>query len=216
MEIIQHSIEILLHIDKFLLEIINEYHNWIYLILFCIVFSESAFFFAPFLPGDSMLFALGAIAALPDSELNLMYCMVLLSVGAILGYFVNYFVGKYIGEHILSKNFKYFNRTHLEKTHGFFEKYGAVTIFIARFIPFVRTFAPFVAGLAGMTYHKFLFFNILGGLIWIVGILFAGFFLGNIHWVKQNFSYVVLGIIVASILPILLKLITSLFNKSRA
>ena len=160
MELINILIDFVLHMDKHLLVMVNDYHQWIYLILFAVVFLECGCVLTPFLPGDSLLFATGALIALPGIGLELSYCITFLIIAAILGFYINYEVGKYTGQKILEKNFKYFNKTHLEKAHEFYEKYGTSAIIIARFLPFIRTFVPFIAGMALMNKKKYILYNI--------------------------------------------------------
>ena len=215
MELINQFIDFVLHMDKYLLVIVSDYHQWFYLILFAIIFLECGCVLTPFLPGDSLLFATGAIIALPGIGLELYYCIAFLVTAAILGFYINYEVGKYIGHKILERNFKYFNSKHLEKTHEFYEKYGASAIIIARFLPFIRTFAPFVAGLALMNKKKFVLYTIIGGLIWIGSVTLSGYFLGNVPVVKNNFSLVIIGIIIVSAIPALSQVLIYQWAKYR-
>jgi len=181
-------------------EIIISYKSWTYLILFLIIFCETGLVFTPFLPGDSLLFAAGAIAAL--GSLNPMLLFFLLAVAAILGDTANYWIGEFIGEKLFdSKKLKFLKREHLDKTHQFYEKHGGKTIIIARFVPIIRTFAPFVAGIGSMTYPKFLSYNIIGGILWVGLFTFGGYYFGNLPFVKSNFSIVIIAIIIISVLP---------------
>ena len=198
-------IDFILHIDQHLNAFIIEYHYWVYAILFAIVFVETGLVIMPFLPGDSLLFAVGMFAA--QGSLDITVAIVVLLTAAILGDGCNYLIGKYVGNRILE--WRLFNRKlvkpeHLEKTHQFYEKHGAKTIIIARFVPFVRTFAPFVAGVGHMSYKTFTSFNVIGAILWVVGISLAGFFLGNYEIVKTNFEKVVFLIIFISILPVII------------
>lgn len=207
MEIIDFIVHFILNIDKELLAFINAYHGWVYLLLFGIVFVETGLVVMPFLPGDSLLFAVGMFAAQEAVELDITTALGLMLVAAILGDSCNYMIGKYIGKKIL--NWKLFGKQvvkqeYLDKTHAFYAKYGSKTIVIARFVPFARTFAPFVAGIGRMNQAVFLTWNILGALLWVVGIGLAGYFLGNIPVIQGNFKYVVLIIIFVSLLPVLL------------
>ncbi|MES1242565.1 MAG: DedA family protein [Acidobacteriota bacterium] len=193
-------IDIFLHLDVHLRRILEDYGTWTYLILFLIVFCETGLVVTPFLPGDSLLFAAGAFAAL--GSLSLTWLLVLLSVAAILGDTVNYWVGHFLGARLLAaKRFRLVRPEHLTYTHEFFEKYGGKTIIFARFVPIVRTLAPFVAGLGSMSYGRFMSYNVVGGLAWVLICTFAGYFFGNIPFVQKNFSIVVLAIIAVSLIP---------------
>jgi len=195
-----HAFNVLMHLDKYLGAVIQSYGTWTYLILFLIIFCETGLVVTPILPGDSLLFAIGTFCGLGHLELGL--TLGLLSVAAVLGDTVNYAVGHYIGPKAFHyKNSRIFKKEYLQKTHAFYEKYGGKTIIIARFVPIVRTFAPFVAGVGAMTYGKFLAYNVIGGLLWVFSVTLAGYFFGNIPAVKNNFTAVIMGIIVVSILP---------------
>lgn len=216
MELISSLIDFILHIDQHLVEIVNDYQTWTYLILFLIIFIETGVVVMPFLPGDSLLFAAGMLAAQPN-ELNVGLMIVILLVAAITGDSLNYAIGKRFGMRVTK--FKLFGRqivkeAQIEKTHAFYAKYGSKTIVIARFVPIVRTLAPFVGGIGRMNYGTFLTYNVIGALLWVVGITLAGYFLGNIPIVRDNFSKVVLLIILISILPILFELVKEKFRKS--
>lgn len=212
MEFFSYLIDLFLHLDSHLNEIIINYGTFTYLILFLVIFAETGFVFTPFLPGDSLLFAAGTFAAKGSFDINLL--VILLSAAAIIGDTTNYWIGNYIGPKAFQKNTKLFKKKHLEKTHSFYEKYGGKTIIFARFIPIIRTFAPFVAGIGAMTYSKFLFYNVIGGLIWCVLFIYGGYFFGNIPIVKNNFSIVILVIIFLSILPGIIKLLQVRFKNS--
>ena len=200
MEMFTALIDIFLHIDRHLSEIIQNYGLWTYLILFTIIFMETGLVVTPFLPGDSLLFAAGTFAAL--GALDMMWLFVLLSIAAIAGDTVNYWIGSYTGPKIFHKDkVRFLNKEYLDRTHQFYEKYGGKTIIIARFIPIIRTFAPFVAGIGSMTYWRFISYNVIGGVAWIVLCTLAGYFFGNLPIVKENFSLVILAIIIISILP---------------
>jgi membrane-associated protein len=180
--------------------IIQSYGNWAYSILFLIIFSETGFVITPFLPGDSILFAVGALAA--SGSFNITLLFILLSVAAILGNIINYQIGRWSGPKIFFKeNVRFLNKKYLEQAHQFYEKHGGKTIIITRFFPILRTFAPFVAGIGKMTYPRFLVYNFIGGISWIAIFVFGGYFFGNIPLVKQNFSLIILAIIFISILP---------------
>lgn len=216
MEFITSLIDFILHIDQHLLEIVNDYQTWTYLILFLIIFIETGVVVMPFLPGDSLLFAAGMLAAQPN-ELNVLLMIIILLIAAITGDSLNYAIGKRFGMRITK--FKLFGRQvvkdeQIEKTHSFYAKYGSKTIVIARFVPIVRTLAPFVGGIGRMNYGTFLTYNVVGAILWVVGITLAGYFLGNIPIVKDNFSKVVLLIIVVSILPIIFEFLKERFKKS--
>jgi membrane-associated protein len=200
MEILQIIIDIILHIDRYLSEIIQNYGPWTYLIMFTIIFLETGLVVTPFLPGDSLLFAAGTFAAL--GALDMMWLFVILSIAAIAGDTVNYWIGAYVGPKVFHKEkVRFLNRKYLDRTHQFYEKYGGKTIIIARFIPIIRTFAPFVAGIGSMTYWRFISYNVIGGVAWIIICTLAGYLFGNLPIVKENFSLVILAIIIISILP---------------
>lgn len=209
MEVIQTIIDFILHIDKHLVEIVSEYQTWTYLILFLIIFAETGLVVTPFLPGDSLLFATGAIIAKPESGLNIAVMMVLLIVAAVLGDMVNYQVGNYIGPKAFSGRYKLLKKEYLERTQAFYQKHGGKTIIYARFVPIIRTFAPFVAGVGTMSYRTFASYNIFGGFLWITSFLLLGFFFGNLPVIKDNFTYVIFGIIILSMLPPIIEWIRS-------
>lgn len=212
-------IDFILHIDQYLEVFLQDYGVWVYAILFLIIFVETGLVVMPFLPGDSLLFATGMLAAQFPESLNVWLVMILLFIAAVLGDTVNYSIGKQIGMRII--NFKILGKQpvtieHINKTHSFYEKYGSKTIVIARFVPIVRTLAPFVAGIGRMNYATFLTYNFIGGFIWVFGITLAGYFLGNIPLIKDNFSKVVLLIILVSVLPIIYSVIKEkLSNKNK-
>src|SRR5689334_7787280 len=184
MELIKHFIDIILHLDTHLVELVRQYGTWTYGILFLIIFCETGLVVTPFLPGDSLLFAAGAIASL--GSLSLWWLLFLLMIAAILGDTVNYWVGHFLGRRLLNaKRFKVIKPEHLEYTHEFFEKYGGKTIIIARFVPIVRTLAPFVAGLGSMTYGRFMSYNVIGGVAWVAICTVAGYLFGQLPFVKQ-------------------------------
>ncbi len=193
-------IDFILHIDVHLGEIIRSYGIWTYFILFLIIFCETGLVVTPFLPGDSLLFAAGAFAARGD--INVFWLCTMLSVAAILGDTANYWIGNIAGPRVFHKeHVRFLNKEHLNRTHKFFEKYGGKTIIIARFVPIIRTFAPFVAGIGSMTYGRFIGYNAVGGILWILSFSVAGFYFGNIPMVKKNFTLVIFAIIIISILP---------------
>ncbi|OYT72551.1 MAG: hypothetical protein CFK52_04980 [Chloracidobacterium sp. CP2_5A] len=202
MDFLKYLLDLVLHLDKHLNALGGQLGGWLYVVLFLVIFCETGLVVTPFLPGDSLLFAIGALAATPTSVLNVHIVVVSLSVAAILGDTVNYWIGKKAGPAVFrSETSRLFDRRHLDRTARFYAKYGAKTIIIARFVPIVRTFAPFVAGIGAMRYPKFLFYNVVGGVLWIASMTYAGYAFGNIPFVKKNFSLVVLGIIAVSILP---------------
>jgi membrane-associated protein len=206
MELIATFIDIFMHLDRHLGAVIQDYRSWTYLILFLIIFCETGLVVTPILPGDSLLFAAGALAAPkgdnPDPVLNPFSLFVILSVAAVLGDTVNYWVGSYMGPKVFHKEkVRFLNREYLDRTHRFYEKHGGKTIIIARFMPIIRTFAPFVAGIGKMTYFRFISYNIVGGIVWIAVFVFGGYYFGNIPMVKRNFTLVILAIIFLSILP---------------
>jgi membrane-associated protein len=204
MEPLKKLIDIVLHLDRYLKDLVPEYGVWIYAILFLIIFCETGLVVTPFLPGDSLLFAIGALAG--AGALNLWAILFLLTFAAILGDTVNYWAGHLIGPKIFrGEGSRWLNRKHLEKTHQFYERYGGKTIIIARFVPIVRTFAPFVAGIGSMSYFRFMSFNVVGGILWVFSMTLAGYFFGGLPFVQKNFSVVILGIIFISILPAIIE-----------
>ena len=205
MDILNFFIEFILHIDKHLDQIITAYGLLTYVILFLIIFLETGVVFTPFLPGDSLLFAAGAIAAM--GSLNIYLLILTLIVAAILGDTCNYWIGHFFGEKILSHPKSPINEKHLKKTEDFFKKHGGKTIILGRFVPIVRTFAPFVAGAGQMKYSKFIFYNIFGGIIWVLFFTLAGYLLGNFSFAKKNFSLVIFIIILFSVTPIIFEFI---------
>lgn len=192
--------EILIHLDKYLAAFVAQYGVFTYAMLFGIIFAETGFVVTPFLPGDSLLFAAGAIASL--GSLNFGFILVLLIIAAVLGDTVNYWIGHFFGQKIVDNpKIKFVNQEHIDKTEQFFKKYGGKTIILARFVPIVRTFAPFVAGVGTMDYKKFIAFNIIGGVLWVSILSSAGYFFGNLTFIKENFEYVIFAIIGLSIAP---------------
>ena len=206
MELINSLIEFVLHLDRHLFDLVGAYGSWVYGILFVVIFAETGFVVTPFLPGDSLLFAAGAIAA--TEALNPHIISLILIIAAILGDTVDYAIGFYIGPKVFSKpRSLLFNPEHLERTHRFYEKYGGKTIIIARFIPIIRTFAPFVAGIGKMSYLHFVFYNVFGGIFWVLVFVYAGFFFGNLPMVKRNFSLIIIAIIIISVIPVFIEFI---------
>ena len=200
-------IDILLHVDKHLAVFVSTYGAWVYALLFAIIFSETGFVVTPFLPGDSLLFAAGAICALPGGGMNVWLVLVLLATAAFTGNAVNYSVGRVVGPRAFSTRSRLLNREHLERAHAFFEQYGGKAIVLGRFVPIVRTFVPFVAGVALMTPASFVLYNFVGAAAWVALCTLAGFFFGNIPVIRNNFSLVTIGIVFISILPILFELL---------
>jgi membrane-associated protein len=193
-------LDIVLHLDRHLAQITSDYGAWTYLIVCLVVFCETGLVVTPFLPGDSLLFAIGAVAALGSLDLRLLALFLMLATFA--GDNVNYFIGRKLGPKIMSRpDSRWLRKEHLDRTHAFFEKYGGKTIIIARFVPIVRTFTPFVAGVGAMTYRRFVAYSVVGAALWVIGFLLAGYFFGNFPFVKKNFTLVILAIIVISLLP---------------
>ena len=202
-DLIKKLIDFILHIDAHLAEIIRDYGMWTYGLLFLIIFAETGLVVTPFLPGDSLLFAAGAFCARPETGLNVHLMAVLLFVAAVIGDTLNYAIGAKFGPAVFKRDDSLLLRKkHLERAHAFFEKYGGRAIILARFVPIVRTFVPFVAGVGQMSYRRFLAFNVIGGFIWIYFFTYAGFFFGNIPVIKDNFGLVTIGIIVVSLVPV--------------
>jgi membrane-associated protein len=209
MELIKSIIDFILHIDHHLVEIVNDYQTWTYLILFLIIFAETGLVVTPFLPGDSLLFAAGAIIAKPETQLSVMVMWVILMIAAVLGDLVNYHAGKYIGVHAFSGRYRLLKVEYLSRTQAFYNKHGGKTIIYARFIPIIRTFAPFVAGIGTMSYGRFATYNVVGGTLWVTLFLFAGYFFGGLPMIRSNFTLVIFAIIFVSILPPIIEVIRS-------
>jgi len=200
MDLITYFIDLFLHLDKHLATVVENHGPWVYGLLFLIIFVETGLVVMPFLPGDSLLFVAGTIAAVGGLDFSLL--LVLLTVAAILGDAVNYSVGRYFGPKVFGwENSRFFNRSAFDRTHAFYEKHGGITIIVARFLPFIRTFAPFVAGVAEMTYPKFFLYNVAGALLWVLSLTTLGYLLGNTPWVKENFEWVTLAMIIIPGLP---------------
>jgi membrane-associated protein len=203
MDLLRSVIDLFLHLDQHLSGVIAAYGVWTHLILFLIVFAETGLVVTPFLPGDSLLFAAGTFAALGSLDLGLV--VVLLIAAAILGDTVNYWVGAWVGPRAFSGNVKFLRKDYLDRTHAFYEKHGGKTIILARFVPIIRTFAPFVAGVGAMRYSQFITYNIVGAVLWVGLFVPAGYFFGNIPAVRKNFTLVILAIIAISVLPMALE-----------
>jgi membrane-associated protein len=207
MQIITYLIDLILHLDVHLTELITQFGGWTYVILFLVIFIETGIVIFPILPGDSLLFAAGALAALTGSPLNIVILWVLMAVAAILGDTANYTIGKFIGPKAFTSKSRLLKREYLEQAQAFYKKYGRITIFLARFVPIIRTFAPFVAGIGEMPYGYFISYNIFGGIVWTALFTFGGFFFGNLPFVKENFSLVVIAIVFISVLPAVVEVI---------
>ena len=213
LELLKNFLDIFLHIDIHLQIWVTEYQTWTYLILFVIIFMETGLVVTPFLPGDSLLFAAGMVAALDGHPLNIIFLIPLLILAAFTGDNTNYFFGKLLGQTVYEKNYRLIRREYLDKTHAFYEKHGGKTLIIARFMPIIRTFAPFVAGVGTMRYFRFISFSIVGNILWVVSFSLAGFFFGNIPMVKNNFTVVILGIIFLSLMPMIYAVLKKALTK---
>jgi len=214
MELLNTVIDLFLHLDQHLSVVIQNYGSWTYALLLLVIFMETGFVVTPFLPGDSLLFAAGTFAALGALNVGLLFGM--LFVAAVLGDTVNYWIGHTIGPRVFEQDMRFLKREHLERTQRFYEKHGGKTIVLARFVPIVRTFAPFVAGVGTMSYGRFITYNVLGGFLWTSLFIFGGFFFGNIPVVKENFEFVILGIIFISVLPMIIEYIRAKNHKKQA
>lgn len=202
MELITWFIDVVLHLDRHLVRMVAEYGVWIYAILFAIIFSETGFVVTPFLPGDSLLFVAGAVAA--SGGMNVHLLVALLILAAILGNSVNYAVGRWLGgSFFTNRGSRWLNPAHLEKAHAFYERHGGKAVVISRFLPIVRTYVPFVAGMGAMDPGRYTLFNVAGGVLWVASLGYAGYFFGNIPWIRGNLTAIIVGIIVASLLPLL-------------
>ena len=208
MEYIQFVIDFILHIDQHMIELVQDYHLWTYAILFLIIFCETGLVVTPFLPGDSLLFVAGAITAQPDMPLEIGYLVLIVFAAAVLGDSCKYMIGHFFGKKLFSNpNSRIFKQSSLDKTHEYFRKYGGKTIILARFIPIVRTFAPFVAGMGKMNYYYFMVYNITGAALWVGIFCFAGYFFGDLPFVQQNLKLLLLAIIVISVLPAVVEVV---------
>lgn len=215
MEVIHSIVDFLLHIDKHLVEIVSDYKTWTYLILFFIIFAETGFVVTPFLPGDSLLFAAGALIAKGDTGLNIYLMAVLLCIAAILGNTVNYFLGNYFGAKVFKPENKILKLDYYLKTQEFFNKHGGKAVIFSRYMPIIRTIAPFVAGVGKMPFGTYMFYNIVGGLSWIIIFVFFGFLFGNIPLIKNNFSIVVLVITILSVAPMIYAALLPKFKRAK-
>lgn len=213
-ELLLSAWDLLVHLDQHLAAVLQQYGAWIYLILFAIIFSETGFVVTPFLPGDSLLFVAGALAAAGGMDVHML--ALLLVVAAVLGNTVNYSIGYYIGPRVFHwENSRFFNRNALDRAHAFYEKHGGLTVIVTRFVPILRTFAPFVAGIARMTYLRFTVYNVAGALAWVLSLLYAGYWFGNVPVVKQNLSAVIIGVIVLSVMPLAFEYVRSRLARAR-
>ena len=204
MEVLQFLVDFILHLDKHLVDLLMRFDTWIYAIMFLVIFAETGFVVTPFLPGDSLLFGLGALAAIDTSgTLSPLWLALLLTSAAILGNTTNYAIGRSIGQHAFSGRYRFIKVEYLRQTEGWFAKHGAMTVVLSRFAPIIRTFAPFVAGIGRMHYGRFQAYNILGGVVWVNLFIWAGYFFGNFPPIKNNFGFVTIGIVVVSLLPML-------------
>ena len=214
MDFIQFIIDFILHIDRHLIELVQDYHLWTYAILFVIIFCETGLVVTPFLPGDSLLFVAGAITAQPDMPLQIGYLVLVIFIAAVLGDSCNYMIGHFFGKRLFSNpDSKIFKQSYLEKTHSFFRKYGGKTIILARFVPIVRTFAPFVAGMGKMHYYYFMLYNLTGAALWVGIFCFAGYFFGDLPFVQDNLKLLLLAIIVISLLPAVIEVLRAKMKK---
>jgi membrane-associated protein len=215
MDWIAKLLNVILHLNLYLREVAEAYGSWIYAVLFLIIFAETGLVVTPFLPGDALLFTIGTLTA-QNGPLNLPIILVLLTAAGILGHTTNYWIGNKVGEKLFSNpQSRIFNRKHLEQTHAFYERHGAKTIMISRFIPLIRTFAPFVAGMGSMSYRKFFAYNVIGALVWVFGVVLLGHFFGNIPYVQKNFSLVILAIVVVSMIPPALEVTRGVLGRSK-
>lgn len=216
MEIIEYLIDLFLHLDKHLSVIIQQYGTWTYLLLLAVIFMETGLVVTPFLPGDSLLFAAGTFASPAlGSPLNIWLLWFLLCAAAILGDTVNYWVGHLVGPRAFSGEVRFLKKEYLDRTHAFYERHGGKTIVLARFVPIIRTFAPFVAGVGAMSYGKFISYNVFGGVLWVTLFTWGGYFFGNLPFVQKNFSLVVIAIVLISVMPAVVEVIKEKTRSTR-
>jgi len=215
MGLINQLLDLIMHIDVYLNNWVSTYQTGTYLILFLIIFCETGLVVTPFLPGDSLLFATGAIAAMDGQPLNILFLIPVILVAAFSGDNTNYFIGKLLGQKVYKKNYKLIKREYLEKTNKFYEKHGGKTLIIARFMPIIRTFAPFVAGVGKMKYLRFVSFSVIGNFLWVFIFILAGYYFGNIPYIKNNFTIVILSIILISLLPPIIAAIKHKISEGR-
>ncbi len=214
MEFLQFIIDFILHIDKHLAELVIEYGYWIYGILFLIIFCETGLVVTPFLPGDSLLFVAGTLASLGTNNVNVHLLVLLLIASAIMGDGINYFIGRFFGKKLFQNpDSRIFRQSYLDKTHAFYEKHGGKTIVLARFVPIIRTFAPFVAGMGRMSYSYFVLYNIIGGVLWVSLFTYAGYFFGGLEYVQKNLKLLIVAIIFVSLIPIIVEFLRNKFKK---
>jgi membrane-associated protein len=214
MELLQQLIQFILHIDKHLLDLCTQYGVWVYAILFVVIFCETGFVVTPFLPGDSLIFAVGSLAAI--GALNIWTAILLLVIAAFAGDTANYWIGHYVGPKIFHKEkVPLLNKEYLERTHRFYEKHGGKTIILARFLPIIRTFAPFVAGIGRMTYPRFMTYNLTGGILWVLLFALGGYFFGNVPFVRQNFSLVIVALILIPGIPAAIEFIRQIIQRAK-
>ena len=217
MDTIHNLINFILHIDTQLVSFIGAYGKWVYGLLFLIIFCETGLVVLPFLPGDSLLFAAGALTANPSSNLNIHFMFILLLVASILGNMLNFSIGKFVGPKVFRSSHSIFlNKKYLQRTNQYYRKYGGKTLIIARFMPIIRSFAPFVAGIADMDYGKFSFFNMVGAVLWIGTLLYVSFLFGNLPFIKQHFSTIIMGIIIVSLIPPLIEISRQMLLKPKS
>jgi len=219
-------IDLFVHLDRHLGQIISDYGTWTYLILFAIIFCETGLVVTPFLPGDSLLFAAGSFAALPAADappggsaanvLSPHLLFLVLSAAAIIGDTVNYWIGAYVGPRAFSGEIRFLKKEYLDRTHAFYERHGGKTIILARFVPIIRTFAPFVAGIGAMSYGRFITYNVVGGVTWVAGFVYAGYYFGTRPFVQRNFAWVIAAIIVISVMPVVVEYLRARRAKARA
>ena len=214
MDILTSLFNFMLHFDEYLEQVISTYGTWTYLILFAIIFAETGLVFTPFLPGDSLLFAAGTFAGM--GWLNIWILIPLLIVAAILGDTVNYWIGHWFGEKLFDGRFRFLKHEHLDRTHRFYDKHGGKTIILARFVPIVRTFAPFVAGIGAMNYPKFISYNVIGGVLWVLLFTLAGYFFGQTEIVQNNYELVIVAIVLISVLPMIYEFAADRLRHRRA
>lgn len=215
LDLVKQLLDFVLHIDKHLLQIVSDYRTWTYLILFAIIFCETGLVVTPFLPGDSLLFAAGTIAAMEGQPLNVVYVILLLICAAFIGDNTNYFIGRFLGLTVYEQDYRLIKKEYLSKTHAFYEKHGGKTLIIARFMPIIRTFAPFVAGVGTMRYMRFFSFSLAGNILWVTLFSLGGYFFGNLPFVKNNFTVAILAIIFLSLLPMIIALLRKMAEKKK-
>jgi membrane-associated protein len=216
MELIKTIIDFVLHLEKHLPILIQQFGGWTYLILFGVIFMETGFVVTPFLPGDSLIFAASATAALPEHPLNIVGLYILFCLAAIAGDTANYWIGHKVGPQAFSGNIRWLKKEYLDRTHLFFEKYGGKTIVLARFVPIIRTFAPFVAGVGEMTYGRFIAYNVVGGVAWVTLFTLLGYFFGNLPFIQNNFSLVIIAIILISMIPVIIEFLRARADAHKA